>query len=316
MKKFKSPAELFEFEQGLFEFEQSFVPEPINQNNVLFWHVPEFLENNSKNYKLTKITASDENEEGNNFRLKRLDKIIEYTNSDIYSEFDKKTENIWLNEPKRDELIEKAEQLLIRCQYNIGYHQAGLYLDYNKFFELLDDKLPFKEVEKIVDNNLFLGNMATFYAILVNNECDFNVCETAKQKYKQTLDLLGDADVHFKLPYEQRIYYDYETDENNKSKLKIFSESEIFDGIYVSYGPQFLYEIVLNKNIELKDNQAELKILNSIDNCSDVTVEIKKRSLNHKEIELKTEKEKYEEDILSLQQKSNSELERQQTRKF
>ena len=315
-KKFNNPAKLFEFEQGLFEGEQSFVPKPIEQNNVLFWHVPEFLEKNSKNDKLTKITASDENEEGNNFRIRRLDKIIEYTNSEIYPEFDKITENLWLNEPKRVELIKKAEQLLVRSQCNVGYHQAGLYLDYNKFFELLDDKVPFKEAEKIIDNNLFLGNMATFYAILTNDRHEFDVCEKAKQKYKQTLELMQNRDVHFKLPYEQRIYYDYQTDENNKSKLKIFNESEIFEGIFVSYGPQFLYEIIINRNIELKDNQAELNILNSIKNCSDVTVEIKKRSLKNKEIELKTEKENYEEQILSLQEKSNNELERQKLRKF
>lgn len=315
-KKINNPAELFEFEQGLLDGEQSFVPQPIDQKNVLFWHVPEFLEDNSRNNKLTKITASDENEEGNNFRLKRLDKIVEYTNSEIYPEFDRKTENLWLNEPKRDELIEKAEQLLVRSQYNIGYHQVGLYLDYNKFFELLDEKVPFKEAEKIIDNNLFLGNMATFYAILVNDGQDFNDCEKAKQKYKQTLELFNDADVHFKLPYEQRIYYDYETDENNKSKMRIFSESTIYDGIFVSYGPQFLYEIIINKNIELKDNQAELKILNGIEDCSDVTLEIKKRSLKNKEMELEIVKEKYAEEILYLQEKSNNELERQKSRKF
>lgn len=253
-KKFLTPEELFEDEAFYDFFNPDFVPKAINKQNILFWNVPAFLIENHQNQRLTEITASEENkengEEGNGFRLARLRAITDYTNDVIFPEFDAKTQTLWVGEPRRDELFQKVEQLIVRSQYNLGYGQSGLYLDFNKLFDVFDNQTPFKTAEKIIDNNLFLGNMATFYTIKANNRESQEVCEAAKKQYIKALNLLSNSDVHFGLPEEKITNFKYVEDEG-PVLMKFCGEDDV-DDLLFGYGPQFLGDAKLYKKEEKK----------------------------------------------------------------
>lgn len=270
---FKTPEQLFsEQEQFSPSFREEFIPTENKENKYdLFWHVPAFLEENKDNLRLTQITSSRDDEddfdedddekavgEGDTFRLQRLSNVTEYINNIVFPEFDNKVENLWVGDPKRDELIEKAEQLLVRCQYNMGYGQSGLYLDYNKLFEILDNETPISVAEKVIDNNLFLSNMATFYSICVQDGLGEEACSKAKSAYTQTLKLMSNSDVHFNLPKENRITFRYE-DEEMGTFMKFYEEGSQ-DDLLVGFGPQFLYDAKFIKNQELQKVEEARKI--------------------------------------------------------
>ena len=246
--KFITPAGLFRAES-----DKRFAPEKPEKKYDLFWHTKEFLENNTNDEVITKITNEDGYQPNNQFRINRLKKIKEYLNLVVYVEFDRKVQTLWRNDPQRDEIIAKAEQLLVRSQYNMGYAQSGLYLDYNKFFDVLDNKTPAKEALRIFDNNLFLGNMATFYTTFVQEGENKALIKQAKENYKQTLQLMGSEQKHFKLPYEEKKYFKYVND-----KIKVLSKNECDNETYVASGPQVLSEFIVFKDREHKQDERQV----------------------------------------------------------
>ncbi len=262
----KTPEELFEDE---IDYNPLFVPVDYKQKNNLFWHVPAFLENNDKNERLTQITATEENkengEEGNAFRRARLKAVTDYTNDVVFPAFDEKVEFLWLGQEKRYDVIAKAEQLIVRSQYNFGYGQSGLYLDYNKLLNLLSDNVPIEQAEKIIDNNLFLGNMATYYVSLVNDGKVQSLCDNAKVNYEKTLNLMQNDKTHFVYPSEKEYSFKYVEDENQNVVMKFFEENSEEQDLVTACGPQFLCDAKLYKQKEIdyskeagnKDNEVK-----------------------------------------------------------
>ncbi len=249
----KTPKELFEDE---IDYNPDFVPTDYEQKNNLFWHVPAFLEDNSKNERLTQITATEENkengEEGNAFRRARLKAVTDYTNDVVFPAFDEKVEFLWLEQEKRYDVIAKAEQLIVRSQYNFGYGQSGLYLDYTKLLNLLSDDVPISQAEKIIDNNLFLGNMATYYVSLVNDGKVQGLCDTAKKNYERTLKLMQNERTHFVCPEEKDYSFKYVEDENQNVVMKFFDEDSDEPDLLNASGPQFLCDVKLYKQKEIE----------------------------------------------------------------
>ena len=262
-KQFLTPKELFE-ENGL---ESPYNPKPITNNGsnrVLFWHVPAFIERNVDNKKLTELDIFDD-EEGRNFRISRLGLIYDM-DEEVFQALDEKVDNkkLWENEPRRDEVIKKAEQLIIRNKYNLGYTMGGLYLDFNALLNVLNGNTPISVAEKIIDNNLFLGNMETFYINAIFEGKTKKECDEAKKNYLKTLELIkNNPDVHFSLPQERRIdfkYVDY-----GQGVAMSFCEPSVSDAF--GYGPQFLCDARISKKQELEYVQE----LESIDNNQDTT---------------------------------------------
>ena len=257
---------------GLFraEADKRFVPEKPEKKYDLFWHTKEFLEDNKNDEVITQITSTDGYNPNTQFRINRLKKIKEYLNLVVYVEFDRKVQTLWQNDSQRDEIIAKAEQLLVRSQYNMGYAQSGLYLDYNKFFEVLDNKTPAEEALRIFDNNLFLGNMATFYTTFVQEGESQSLIKKAKENYKRTLSLMGSEQKHFKMPYEEKKYFKYDND-----KIKVLSQDECDNETYVASGPQVLSEFIVFKDREQKYNekQAYKKELYSLEQKYEKSIE-------------------------------------------
>lgn len=227
-------------------------PEPILDNgskNVLFWHVPAFLKDNVDNQKLSDLTATDDDENGRNWRITRLDKMSDYCNDAVYPFFDDRVASLWKGDPRRDEVISKAEQLIIRNQYNMGYLQAGLFVDYNKLFEVLNSGTSIEVAERIIDNNLFLGNLASFYVNAMYENKSFAECEKAKKRYEKALQILiENPDVHFNLPEEQKHYFKYV--EYGQGVKMQFCEPDGTE--FCGYGPQYLQDAKIYKEKELQ----------------------------------------------------------------
>ncbi len=263
-KQFLTPKELFE-EKGL---ESPYNPKPIinnGSNRVLFWHVPAFIEENDDNEKMTELSVLEG--EGNSFRVSRLSNIHSYS-VDVYKAFDKKIETLWMNEPRRREVIKKAEQLIVRNKYSVGYTMAGLYLDFNALFDIIDNSVSLASAERIIDNNLFLGNMEAFYVNAILAGKSQEDCEKAKKNYLKTLELIkNNPNVHLTLPKEQKM--DFRFVESGESVAMEFCDPSVSTA--VGYGPQFLCDARIYKKQEL----AYTHELNSVEANKDLAKENK-----------------------------------------
>ena len=301
MEEFKTPISLF------IETDKRFQPQKPENKYDLFWHTKQFLEDNKNNEKITKITATNGAETSNELRINRLNNIKNYLNT-IYDEFDKKTQNLWKYEPKREEIISNAEQLLVRSQYNMGYAQSGLYLDYNKFFEVLDNKTKPMEAKRIIDNNLFLGNMATFYTSSVEEGEQKEVIENAKHNYLKTLELMQSDSIHFRLPYEEPKYFKFLVQDGDV-KLKVFSKEVQDNGVYVASGPQVLSEFIFFKSREkeeIKNQIDELSKNLTSDNKSLKDISQRKKDQKQAEFEkILKEQQSYKNELNKLQKQHN-----------
>jgi len=302
MEEFKTPIILFE------EGNKRFQPQRPEKKYDLFWHTKEFLEDNKNDEMIIKITATGGAEINNELRIGRLNKIKQYLNTKIYDAFDKKTQNLWKDEPKREEIISKAEQLLVRSQYNMGYAQSGLYLDYNKFFEILDNKTNPREALRIIDNNLFLGNMATFYTAFVQEGEQKDVIKKAKENYIKALELMQSDSVHFKLPYEDPKYFKFFIEGSNV-KVIVLSKKDEDSETYLASGPQLLSEFMFFKNREKQATEEQIfELEKNLNNNNESLEVIAKRKISQKKAELdkiSEEKEVYKKELYTLQKAHN-----------
>ena len=179
-----------------------FAPKSYNKKGILWWHVPEFLEENKDNKPIHDLT------DGMNFWQVRRNILTGIYDKDVYPLIDAKYQSdLWergsksavkqgyLEEKERYELFDKINYLAdAACHGRMGNHISGLYLDFNELEKIFS--LPVKEAVRIVDNNLFVGNMATFYSAAVENKEPQEICEKLKKQYKKALNLASRPDVH------------------------------------------------------------------------------------------------------------------------
>jgi len=185
--------------QGFKEQPIPYKPKPYNKNGVLWWHVPEFLEENVGNETIENIASKS-------FWISRRDALTKFYENTIDGYIDKKYQsNLWekggsgnyLDSDSRYDLFNKILYLAgSGCYGRMGNHISGLYLDFEKFKGIFE--LNPRDAERIVDNNIFVGDMAILYSAAVENHDKMGICESLKQKYKTALDMAVLPNVHFK----------------------------------------------------------------------------------------------------------------------
>lgn len=206
-----------------------FLPLPYENKNLLWWHVPEFLEDNTQNKPVMEQTGGD------NFWISRRQQLARCYSDEIQQLIEEKSKsNLWEKESpdaQKNGYLDVVERFVLfskirylgemSCNGKLGFHMSGLYLDYEKVKGLFDMKA--QDAMRIVDNNLFLGSMATFYtASLLNHEPD-EKCNFLKEQYKKTLSLVLSPSTHLssKLRPEKTLSYQaLEMKPNEKFKYK------------------------------------------------------------------------------------------------
>ena len=195
-------------QEGKRELPIDFCPVPYKKEGILWWHVPEFLEDNKDNL------TYDENAGYNNWdiRINALEdfyeeKVAPYlkiiNEGQVWTkQYTYQDEDTYVDEDKRDEIILKAYYLAgASCNGRMGYAISGLYLDFEKFKELFT--LSPDEAERIIDNNIFVGDMATFYTASVENGESVDRCEFLKQQYTKTLNkVANNPEIHLNTKYK------------------------------------------------------------------------------------------------------------------
>lgn len=181
----------------IFKIETTFLPVEFDDPNILFWRVPDLLENNEKNLPVYDITPGEDVDELGFFNL-RSGTMASYIEQYVKPEINKAYEDD--ESPVSTSRLYYHYTNLIRLLETsggkrVGAHLAGLYFDCSKLNDLL--KLPFEERERIVDNNLVLANVACMYAAYAENHDTAN-CQDAKELFKRTLALVGNPKVHIK----------------------------------------------------------------------------------------------------------------------
>ncbi len=181
----------------------TYMPIEYKNKNILWWSVPEFLEENVQNKSQEELTG------GTSFWVSRRQNMAEVFENQISPFINKKyTGSLWspesessktlgyINPNNRFDFFNKIMYLAgASCNGQMGFHISGLYLDFDKFKTIFS--MPVKEAEKLVDNNLFLGDIATFYSACIENGESFEKCEQIKSLYKKTLKLVESGKVHF-----------------------------------------------------------------------------------------------------------------------
>ncbi len=209
-----------------------FAPIPYNKKGILWWHIPEFLEDNTANEPATTLT------EGTTICSSRRDKLAYFFENEIYPYINAHYEgDTWsdsnLKGDARYDFFNKITYLAgSSCNGRMGNHISGLYLDFEKFKDLF--KLDLSEAEKIIDNNLFLGNIASIYSAAVESLDGQKKCDEIKKLYKKTLNMISSSDVHFKARYDVQEKLTFEIEEliDNpalKNKIKKLDYKDLLD---------------------------------------------------------------------------------------
>lgn len=191
-----------------YDLADSFLPVDFNKENVLFWRVPEFLENNTENKRVDDITNTlifvNEKGEKSTLRTERRKRNLDYINASMMGYVNKQIKE----KPEYGVIKDNLIYLFMNSGTGaIGSHVAGLYLDFSKIPKLFE--LPPKEAKRIVDNNLVLANVACLYSAFVQNKLQESkykesqnyeeanrFCEEVKTLFNITLDLMSKPNVH------------------------------------------------------------------------------------------------------------------------
>jgi len=161
-----------------------FKPIPYNKSNILWWHVPEFLEDNRKNQTVEKLVN------GKRFWINRQDRLIEFSNAKIIPYINEMED--YFNDDSRLDLFNKIYDFIEgSCINRIGNHISGLYVDFEEFKNIFT--LSPKEAERIIDNNIFVGDMATFYSAAVENHESMEKCERLKKEYIKSVEMVSSS---------------------------------------------------------------------------------------------------------------------------
>lgn len=194
-------------EAGKREIPIDFCPVPYNKEDILWWHVPEFLEDNKNNLTYDKIAGVD------NWAVRILtlenfykEDVRPYINklyeSGLWSKkYIHQDEDSYVDEDRRFDIFNKFHYISgASCNGRMGYAISGLYVDFEKLKELF--KGSPSEAERIIDNNIFVGDMATFYTAAVENKEPSEKCERLKQKYVEALNMVtNNSKIHLTTKY-------------------------------------------------------------------------------------------------------------------
>lgn len=180
-----------------------FLPVAYDNKSILWWHVPEFLEQNTQNKTVEELSSrtfwvTRRRQMEKYFDDEILELIEDKFRSDLWTRKGESSDKLgYIPEDDRAQLFDEMKYLAGHsCNGRYGFHAAGLYLDFERFKKLFNK--PVKEVMRVVDNNMFLGDMATFYLASLENKEPKEKCEMLKKEYLRAYKLACQQGVHLR----------------------------------------------------------------------------------------------------------------------